>query len=1098
MEDIPIDRNINSISFTMLFSRFSFKAMAYFSVIILLLVSFSFYSHLGFASLDVSDRSNPEFRGLWAPRWDVNTQAEVDQAVAATKASNCNALLLQVRGEGYSLYNSSYDPMYPSVPDGFDPLFYAITKCHEEGIELHAWMNVFASGSAANMDSYPADHVMKEHPEWISIDSNGFQDSQDYIFIEPAQEDVKGYLLNLTEEIVANYDIDGLHFDYVRYEGTKFGYGDDCKTSFETMYNTTWSEGSDWNDFRRGHVTAFVERAFWLTKEIKPHIRLGAAVWGINGNGFDQYFQDSLYWAQEGFVDYLAPMTYYTDTQLFTDSIRDYISGSLGTDIYGGIGVYKFTPGGDSAGMVNQVEITRNEGCKGQVFFSMAYLRDNPSFQTALTSGPFNAEVNTTSIPDFHPVGEPTWEFNNDWLRSGWETRNMDVSYPLDGIWRGDVGYDPMLISPEMNISSETCNFLEVRMRNFNHDKTAKLYFQRDVDDDFHEDLHISFPLVNGSYWHTYRTRLSSNELWEGPIKRLRFDPVSFGDAEIAIDFIHIIFRPECIKSWLLSQRYQSDSASNALAYEFLNDTDSVIPGPGMEAGGALWTLYDSSEDYIDLKISFADAENCALYSHIFIHSNSPQPALLKLGSDDGIKVWLNGEELYSNDVLRGASPDQDQVRCNLSKGINRLMMKISQGSGEWGFYARFTDLFGLPLEDLDYILDLGPLEPPEIMDELDYWWNESSPSFAWEPVSNALVNISGYEWELESLNLTMDGFTEDSEVRLPLLPNDHYTLSINSIDEIGRRSLKSDISFGIDTAVPETPGIMPDNVISSNGSIKWQWERVSHGISGIQHYDIILEANGGLVRKTLKGNTYSANLLTQGIYSLRVRAQSRSGTVSDWGISKNVTVDKSPPTAPGIPIVENITENGSLFDVQLSWCSSEDALTDIYSYSIEIITLTENSTEGDWNWIANTTMNSSSISLPPLKGQYIIRVKALDRAGWWSDYSDTMSFQLLMPEENHTEINNHTDQGNETQVEENGTGESGIVDENEDDSAASGSGDPNNSESGSTKKPGDSSFMKLLTVIFALIIILVLVALVLVLIKFNKKNDDIEEDLWD
>jgi len=57
------------------------------------------------------------------------------------------------------------------------------------------------------------------------------------------------------------------------------------------------------------------------------------------------------------------------------------------------------------------------------------------------------------------------------------------------------------------------------------------------------------------------------------------------------------------------------------------------------------------------------------------------------LGSDDTLTVWLNGQKILAQNVYRGCTPDEVQLKLSLRPGKNALLMKICQGSGEWSFW---------------------------------------------------------------------------------------------------------------------------------------------------------------------------------------------------------------------------------------------------------------------------------------------------------------------------------------------------------------------------------------------------------------------------
>ena len=82
-------------------------------------------------------------------------------------------------------------------------------------------------------------------------------------------------------------------------------------------------------------------------------------------------------------------------------------------------------------------------------------------------------------------------------------------------------------------------------------------------------------------------------------------------------------------------------------------------------------------------------AANSANYLHKVITVDSPRDLPISLGSDDGIKVFLNGKQILANNIGRGAEPDQEKITLNLKKGENFLLLKIHNGAGPSGFYFK-------------------------------------------------------------------------------------------------------------------------------------------------------------------------------------------------------------------------------------------------------------------------------------------------------------------------------------------------------------------------------------------------------------------------
>ena len=77
---------------------------------------------------------------------------------------------------------------------------------------------------------------------------------------------------------------------------------------------------------------------------------------------------------------------------------------------------------------------------------------------------------------------------------------------------------------------------------------------------------------------------------------------------------------------------------------------------------------------------------------------------MLELGSDDGVKVWLNGKLIHANNASRSLKAGEDKVKITLQAGENTLMLAIINGSTDWGACARIIGPDGKPVAGLKVI----------------------------------------------------------------------------------------------------------------------------------------------------------------------------------------------------------------------------------------------------------------------------------------------------------------------------------------------------------------------------------------------------------
>jgi alpha-mannosidase len=161
------------------------------------------------------------------------------------------------------------------------------------------------------------------------------------------------------------------------------------------------------------------------------------------------------------------------------------------------------------------------------------------------------------------------------------------------------------------------------------------------------------------------------------------------------------------LREWLVLGTFPGRPSELLLASIIVEP--AMHPSTGDRAKGRTWHVHSAAAPYIDLLGSPALAgprNDCAAYAHVYLRSDRPQKAELVFGSDDGCAIWLNGRRVFCREAMRPCVPDDDSVMVDLALGYNRLLVKVEQYGGGWGFAMRVASPGGAPAEGVAYELD--------------------------------------------------------------------------------------------------------------------------------------------------------------------------------------------------------------------------------------------------------------------------------------------------------------------------------------------------------------------------------------------------------
>lgn len=286
------------------------------------------------SSVPLNNGSTGRVKGIWvatvknidypATRGTTSSaelKRQADVIIANCKSINITDIYLQVRPAADSFYPSAVFPWSKyltgsqgTAPDsGFDPLEYWINQCHTQGIRLHAWVNPYrVTKDSESLDMLSASNPARQHPEYTIRHKGNY-------YFDPALPETRQLVTMGVMEIVNNYDVDGIHFD-------DYFYPSESGEAFNDAASyAIYGAGQDKSEWRRSNVNTLIEGLHSQIKAVKPNCQFGISPSGIYDNissnpigsntagmsHYRQLYADTVKWAKNGWIDYLAPQVYW-------------------------------------------------------------------------------------------------------------------------------------------------------------------------------------------------------------------------------------------------------------------------------------------------------------------------------------------------------------------------------------------------------------------------------------------------------------------------------------------------------------------------------------------------------------------------------------------------------------------------------------------------------------------------------------------------------------------------------------------------------------------------------------------------------------------
>ncbi|MFS0871419.1 family 10 glycosylhydrolase [Paenibacillus xylanilyticus] len=355
-----------------------------------------------------STPSTDDMRGAWistvngdwpssSAKGNVEKQKlEYTQQLDTLQSMGINAVFVQVRANADAIYPSGLVPWNSVLTGnqgkdpGYDPLAFMIEEAHKRGLEFHAWFNPFRATNSASTTGLAANHVSKQHPDWI-VNASG------KLYINPGVPEARQHIIDTIMEVVNEYDIDGVHLDDYFYP-SNVTFNDD--TAFKAYNTLNTKDRAEW---RRDNINQFVKQLGESIHQVKSDVEYGISPFGVWRNksvditgsdtkagvtAYDSMNADVRTWIKQEWIDYVAPQVYWSMTLSAAryDKVVDWWANEVAnTDVKLYIGHSPYKLGTPEVGWQTSQEIIdqlvyneKYDTIKGDIFFSSQYLTKNP------------------------------------------------------------------------------------------------------------------------------------------------------------------------------------------------------------------------------------------------------------------------------------------------------------------------------------------------------------------------------------------------------------------------------------------------------------------------------------------------------------------------------------------------------------------------------------------------------------------------------------------------------------------------------------------------------------------------------------------------
>ena len=252
----------------------------------------------------------------------IESKKNIKEILNNIKSNGFNTLILHVRPFSDAIYNSSIFPVSDTVKTygkspSYDVLKYFVDEAKKLEIEVHAWINPYRISNEEDITL-----IKEDNPAYEMIKSNDVKVvKNEGIFYNPASKRVNKLIISGIEELLTNYEIDGIHFDDYFYPSTDIDLDN---------YKQYIQEGgtSSLEDYRYNNILTLLKEVYSVVKSINENAVFGISPEGNIDNNYNKHFLDvKTILRDKGYIDYIMPQIYFgfdNEVRPFIDTLNEW------------------------------------------------------------------------------------------------------------------------------------------------------------------------------------------------------------------------------------------------------------------------------------------------------------------------------------------------------------------------------------------------------------------------------------------------------------------------------------------------------------------------------------------------------------------------------------------------------------------------------------------------------------------------------------------------------------------------------------------------------------------------------------------------------